>query len=718
MTFRAILAGLRAPFGKEEGIAHLLGGLLFIAGGIATIALVLAPGTHGTHENLALLIGLGGIAYGTLSAFVLPWEKVPFFVLHIAGFSSLGIVIVTSAWTGGAESPIRFLAVFVVVWAACFCRGPEIAAYVVLSAATFLSPLLLEEGLESGPFLREQLVVLPAFAAIALTVALLLRSQQREHERATRVAGQQEALRRVATAVADHAPADELHRQVAAEAARVLGADAGAVLRFTGKDAAVLGAWSIGTPLFDVGTILPLIPGMPLSRVRDGAQSVHTGHDGVGIPARVTELGYGELAVAAIQLDGAQWGAISVSTQARGGLPEDAGKQLHEFGALVTTALLNTEQRDRLASQAFSDPLTGLANHRAFHERLTDEVARAARYRHDLSLVLIDVDTFKVINDSAGHEAGDRVLAEVAGRLRDVARGADLLARIGGDEFGWLLPETGAADALAAVERAREAVSGTPVLDGHPITISAGICDMDLARDADELFRLADGALYWSKAHGRDAAHVYDPETVRELSAAERVEQLARHQALLGIRALARAIDAKDPTTREHSGRVASLATALARARGWTEDRVRLMQQAALVHDVGKIGIADAILLKPGRLTAEEYDEVKKHAELGAQIVEDVLLPEQVEWIRHHHERPDGAGYPEKLTGDALSEGAALMALADAFDVMTAARSYSTAKSVEVAVAECRDLVGRQFTAEAVAALELVWASPEPLLSA
>lgn len=466
MTFRAILAGLRAPFGKEEGIAHLLGGLLFIAGGIATIALVLAPGTHGTHENLALLIGLGGIAYGTLSAFVLPWEKVPFFVLHIAGFSSLGIVIVTSAWTGGAESPIRFLAVFVVVWAACFCRGPEIAAYVVLSAATFLSPLLLEEGLESGPFLREQLVVLPAFAAIALTVALLLRSQQREHERATRVAGQQEALRRVATAVADHAPADELHRQVAAEAARVLGADAGAVLRFTGKDAAVLGAWSIGTPLFDVGTILPLIPGMPLSRVRDGAQSVHTGHDGVGIPARVTELGYGELAVAAIQLDGAQWGAISVSTQARGGLPEDAGKQLHEFGALVTTALLNTEQRDRLASQAFSDPLTGLANHRAFHERLTDEVARAARYRHDLSLVLIDVDTFKVINDSAGHEAGDRVLAEVAGRLRDVARGADLLARIGGDEFGWLLPETGAADALAAVERAREAVSGTPVLDG------------------------------------------------------------------------------------------------------------------------------------------------------------------------------------------------------------------------------------------------------------
>ena len=717
MTLRALIVRLRKPFGQEEGIAHLLGGLLFIAGGIATIAYVLAPGTDGSHEGPALLIGFGGIAYGALSAFVLPWERVPFFVLHLAGLASLGIVIVTAAWTGGADSPIRFIAVFVVVWAACFCRGPEIAAYVVLSAATFLSPLVLQEGLDAADFVGEQAVVLPAFAAIAVTVALLLRSQQREHQRAGRVADQQEALRRVATAVADNAPADVLHGLVAAETARVLGADAGAVLRFTPDGADVLGAWSLGTPLFDVGTTLPLIDGMPLSRVRDGAPSIHTGHENVGIPPRVTQLGYGELAVGAIELGGRPWGAISVSTEAVGGLPEDAGPQLHEFGALVTTALINAEQRDRLASQAFSDPLTGLANHRAFHERLTGEVLRAERHERALSLVLIDVDTFKAINDSAGHEVGDRVLAEVAGRLRDVSRAGDLLARIGGDEFGWLLPETSASDALAVVQRAREAVAATPVLDGHAITISAGVCDLSLANDADELFRLADGALYWSKAHGRDAAHVYDPETVRELSAVERAEHLARHQALLGIRALARAIDAKDPTTREHSGRVASLATALARARGWGEDRVRLMQEAALVHDVGKIGIADAILLKPSRLTAEEYDEVKKHAELGAQIVEDVLIPEQVEWIRHHHERPDGNGYPDNLTAETLSEGAALMALADAFDVMTAARPYSTAKPVDEAIAECRELVGRQFTAEAVAALEALQASREPMLA-
>jgi diguanylate cyclase (GGDEF)-like protein/putative nucleotidyltransferase with HDIG domain len=333
-------------------------------------------------------------------------------------------------------------------------------------------------------------------------------------------------------------------------------------------------------------------------------------------------------------------------------------------------------------------------------------VDRALRHDRPLSLVLVDVDGFKTVNDGAGHEAGDRVLADVAARLGGCSRSSDLLARIGGDEFAWLLPETAAPDALALVERARVAVAATPVVSGQRVTISAGVCDLEHARDADALFRLADGALYWSKAHGRDAAHVYDPETVRELSATERAEQLARHQALLGIRALARAIDAKDPTTHEHSGRVARLACALATERGWSEERVRLMEEAALVHDVGKIGIADAILLKPGRLTDAEYEEVKRHAELGAQIVEDVLLPEQVAWIRGHHERPDGRGYPDGLTGDEITEGAALMALADAFDVMTAARPYSTAKPHAEALAECRELVGRQFTAEAVAALE------------
>ena len=164
---------------------------------------------------------------------------------------------------------------------------------------------------------------------------------------------------------------------------------------------------------------------------------------------------------------------------------------------------------------------------------------------------------------------------------------------------------------------------------------------------------------------------------MRELNAAERAEQLERTQALTGLRALARAVDAKDATTSEHSERVAALAGRLAAASGWAPRRAAQLAEAALVHDVGKIGVPDAILLKAGPLTTEEYELVKGHVSLGAQIVSDVLTPEQVRWIETHHERPDGSGYPAGLRGADIPEGGALLALADAWDVMTCPRSYS-----------------------------------------
>ncbi|MDX6713797.1 MAG: hypothetical protein QOH30_355, partial [Baekduia sp.] len=189
-------------------------------------------------------------------------------------------------------------------------------------------------------------------------------------------------------------------------------------------------------------------------------------------------------------------------------------------------------------------------------------------------------------------------------------------------------------------------------------------------------------------------------------SAAERLQHLQRSQALVGIRALARAIDARDPSTSEHSERVAKLAARLAEQRGWAPDRVALLHEAALVHDVGKIGVPDAILLKPSRLTREEYAVIQGHAEMSARIVEEVLDAEQVDWILSHHERPDGLGYPRGLVGDALTEGAALLAAADAFDVMVSARPYSPGRSIDEALRECHALVGQQFTAAAFAALE------------
>jgi diguanylate cyclase (GGDEF)-like protein len=360
--------------------------------------------------------------------------------------------------------------------------------------------------------------------------------------------------------------------------------------------------------------------------------------------------------------------------------------------------------RRLLLDQALTDPLTGLPNHRAFQERLHAEVARARRHGRPLTLAMIDVDRFKQINDLAGHATGDRVLGELGNRLRDSLRDEDLLARIGGDEFALLLPETDEPAAHAVLERVRRMLEREPLVDGLRVTISAGICGLERASDTDTILRLADGALYWSKEQGRNVTNVYDPGTVRELSATERLDRLQRSHALAGIRALARAIDAKDPSTREHSERVAALAARLAQARGWPADRVALLHEAALVHDVGKIGVPDAVLLKPGRLDPAEYEQVKQHAALGARIVDDILTREQVGWIRAHHERPDGRGYPDGVRE--IPEGAALLAAADCFDVMTVARPYSRAKSTAEALAECRSLVGAQFTADAVAALE------------
>jgi diguanylate cyclase (GGDEF)-like protein len=222
------------------------------------------------------------------------------------------------------------------------------------------------------------------------------------------------------------------------------------------------------------------------------------------------------------------------------------------LGGLAALAIANARLHSRALSslahaeeRAALDPLTALANHHTFHEALRREVDDAARDGHALALVLLDIDHFKQVNDTYGHQAGDRVLVQVAERLRDVARDDDVVARIGGEEFGWILRGTDAAGALAAAERAREAISA-PMDEVGMLTASAGVCDLAAARDASELFELADGALYWAKAHGRDVSIRYAPDVVTDLSAEERAQRLERVRALAGLRALARAVDAKD----------------------------------------------------------------------------------------------------------------------------------------------------------------------------
>jgi diguanylate cyclase (GGDEF)-like protein/putative nucleotidyltransferase with HDIG domain len=374
-----------------------------------------------------------------------------------------------------------------------------------------------------------------------------------------------------------------------------------------------------------------------------------------------------------------------------------ANARLH---ARTLVTLADAEQR------AASDPLTGLANHRVFHERLRDEVERARRHRRPLALALIDLDHFKDVNDRHGHQVGDEVLRETAARLLRRSRPEDLVARIGGEEFAWLLPESDALDAWKAAERARETIAGEAFPGDISCTVSIGIAELAQATDAGDLVRLADGALYWAKGNGRNVSFCYSPEVVEVLSAEERAQSLERSQALNAIRALARAVDARDPSTRRHSERVADLSVRIAAEMGWPADRQALLREAALVHDVGKIGVSDAVLFKASRLTDAEIAHIQEHSTLGAQIVADVLTPEQVGWVKSLHERADGRGYPEGVRGDRIPDGARLLAVADAWDAMTSARPYTAPLSADKAAEECRREAGRQFDAEVVEALE------------
>jgi diguanylate cyclase (GGDEF)-like protein/PAS domain S-box-containing protein len=514
---------------------------------------------------------------------------------------------------------------------------------------------------------------------------------RRDITAARRLGREHEAIGNVATAIASGAGRAEIYETACREAARLLDADAGGIaMRTPGGNARTVGTWRAAGPDDRLErTIGRVAAGL---RAGDGPRSfaVGDGHHGAG---------------ATVVVEGALWGVIAACRIGAPFTPEDE-RALGRLGGLVGTAVGVAEGREQLVRQATTDGLTGLCNHRAFHDLLRAETARASRYGRCVAIVLLDLDGFKDVNDRHGHQAGDQLLQAVARALEAAVRGTEVVARLGGDEFALLLPETGLEGARATAERVRAAVEALPAAAGHGVTASAGVADLGQAESADEMIRLADGALYRSKVHGRNRVAAHGAERVDARSPQERAERLSRTHALGAVRVLAHLVDLKDPSTHRHSERVAELAVLLAEELRWPEERRARLRDAALVHDVGKVVIGDALLTKPGALTAGEYEHVKDHAPTGAQIAAEALDLEQVAWIHQHHERPDGAGYPDGLAADAISEGASILAFAEAWEVMTGERPYQPAKAAADALAECRALEGRQFDGAVLAAFE------------
>lgn len=381
------------------------------------------------------------------------------------------------------------------------------------------------------------------------------------------------------------------------------------------------------------------------------------------------------------------------------------------FGALAVATMVVVLARSvllalehgQLFMESVTDPLTGLFNHRRFQEQLGIELDHAIRYSEDLAIVVVDLDDFGQFNERFGHLEGDYLLSGLGSRLDALAEGNAVLARLGGDEFGVLLPGHDARGGSIFAQHLLDVIGVECGAAPGELSASAGVAAFpEHGNEATQLLQYADGALFHAKETGKGRVVVYDPARVPDLSARERVERLERNSRITAVRALAAAVDARDPQSRRHTLRVAGLVVRFARHLGLAEDEVRSLELLAMVHDVGLIAVPDVILKKPGRLTPGEWADVRLHPEHGQRVLASIGLTELVPGVRSHHERWDGSGYPDGLAGREIPIEARVLALCDAYVAMTATMAGASGplSSDELARKEIAATAGSQFDPE------------------
>jgi diguanylate cyclase (GGDEF)-like protein len=373
-------------------------------------------------------------------------------------------------------------------------------------------------------------------------------------------------------------------------------------------------------------------------------------------------------------------------------------------GPLLAIALYqrSTFKAMRAMRLALTDPLTGLGNHRSFHERLQRELAVAEAEHTPLALCLVDLDDFKTINDRFGHPVGDLVLGQVASRLR---QGGESF-RLGGDEFAVLLPRQDERQAAGVAHSIVERVAALDISGVGSITVSAGVATYPTqGTGRDELIRLADSALYWAKEDGKNRVRAYAEESVLRTNVDQLGDSPDRAARYRAAESLAKAVDARDAYTGSHSQRVGDYSARIARRLGANEQAVELTRLAGNLHDLGKLAIPEELLRKPEMLNDAERLVLERHPQIGHQMLESLGVEPVAEWVLHHHERWDGAGYPNNLAGDQIPLEARIIFVADAFDAMTSERAYHERLSQQEALAELERCAGSQFDPAVVEAL-------------
>ena len=367
------------------------------------------------------------------------------------------------------------------------------------------------------------------------------------------------------------------------------------------------------------------------------------------------------------------------------------------------------------AEAAVTDAVSGLPNHRAIMARIDEEVARCQRADRACAVLFVDFDHFKRVNDTWGHQAGDTILREVGQRLRASIRQQDYVGRYGGEEFAVILTEVDFLNAIAAAEKLCAAVAQQPctwIRDGNvekiPVTASLGVAVYPLhGQDREALIAHADNGMYQAKRAGRNCVRIADVDIELEQEPQARVESekpvMMPMQVVQAFTAMARA---HDLSTSAHAYRLVSMVEATARKLGFSGEKLYQVHLGALLHDIGKVGVPDIILRKPGALTNEEWVEMRKHPEIGRQILDQVggTFSQISDIVAGHHERWDGKGYPDGLSGEDIPLGARIITVVDAYDAMTSRRVYREPMSNEAARAELLRCSGQQFDPRVVEA--------------
>jgi len=382
---------------------------------------------------------------------------------------------------------------------------------------------------------------------------------------------------------------------------------------------------------------------------------------------------------------------------------------------MLLGALVSLARRERpIADDGTVDPLTRVATHRAFQDRLLHECERAYRFGDSFALLLLDIDQFQLVNNRYSHTAGDRILVELSRRLRGLVRDIDLCARFGGDQFAIILPHTLEHGGVRTAERVRKTVAGwtflTPGEREARLTASIGLAYYpEDGRTPPQLVDAAKRSVRFAKSLGGNQVQLFREMVEGEDEGLENVVSLANSSHGTIVRSLAAAVDARDRYTHSHSNLVSELSAATARKLGLRGADVGRVRIGGLLHDVGKIGIPDAVLSKEGPLTQEEWSIVRRHPVMGKRIIEQAPeLRDLIPMVLYHQERYDGSGYPDRLVGEDIPLEARIVAAADAYHAIRSDRPYRSGRTHQEAVQELLRCAGTQFDPRVVSALVAV----------